>query len=96
MFHDWTDLKSIFLDFVCSKGLTFTNKKSMASSTFWWCLAMRGGTGIIGMVLWCSGIIMIYLPCMMGIWGPIYGFCYYDVVCGNWSVPDLILLDDFF
>ena len=70
LLHAWTDLKSIFLDFVCRKVLPFTKKKSMASSTFWWCLAIRGGKGILGMVLWCSGLLMIALPCMMGIWGP--------------------------
>ena len=26
LLHAWTDLKSILLDFVCRKGLTFTNK----------------------------------------------------------------------
>ena len=42
----------------------------MASSTFLWCLAMKGGKGIPEMVLWCSGILLIALPYMMGIWGP--------------------------
>ena len=28
--------------------------------------------------------------------GAIYGFCSTDVVCGNWEVPDLILLGGFF
>ena len=67
--HAWTDLKYIFLDFVCRKVLPFTKKKSMASSTFWWCLDTRGGKGILGMVLWCYGIIMISLTFMMVIWG---------------------------
>ena len=66
----WTDLKYIFLDFVCRKVLPFTMKKSMASSTFCWCLAIRGGKGILGMVLWCAGLLLIFLPCMMGIWEP--------------------------
>ena len=67
LLHAWTDLKYIFLDFVCRKGLPFTKKQSMASSTFWWCLAIRGGKGVIVMVLWCSRLLLIALPCMMGI-----------------------------
>ena len=42
----------------------------MASSTCWWCLAIRGGAGILGVVFWFSGILLIALPCMIGIWGP--------------------------
>ena len=70
LLHAWTDMKSIFLDLVCRKGLTLIGKKSMASSTLWWCLATRWGKGIVDMVLWCSGILLFALPCMMGIWGP--------------------------
>ena len=69
LFHAWANLKSILLGFVCRKVLPFTKKKSMASSTFWWCLAIRGGKGILGMVLWCYGILIIALPRMMCIWG---------------------------
>ena len=71
LLHACTDLKSIFLDFVCRKGLQFTKKKYMARSTFWWCLTIRGGKVILGMVLWCSVILLIDLPCMVGIWGPL-------------------------
>ena len=70
LLHAWTDLKSTFLDFFCRKVLPFTKKKSMASSTFWWCLDIIWGKGILGTVLWLSGILLIDLPCMMGIWGP--------------------------
>ena len=70
LLHSWTDLKYILLDFVCRKVLPFTEKKSMASSTFWWFLAIRGGKGILRMVLWWSGLLLIDLPVMMGIWGP--------------------------
>ena len=35
----------------------------------WWCLDMIGGKGILGVVMWCSGILLIALPCMVGIWG---------------------------
>ena len=52
LLHAWTDLQYILLDFVCRKGLQFKKEKSMASSIFCWCLAMRGGKGILGMVLW--------------------------------------------
>ena len=45
-------------------------EKSMASSTFWWSLDIRGDKGILGIVLWCSGILLIALPFIMGIWGP--------------------------
>ena len=69
LLHALTDLKSIFLDFMCRKGIPLTKKKYMASSTFWWCLDMRGVEGIRVMVLWCSGVLMIDLPCMMGILG---------------------------
>ena len=42
----------------------------MVSSAFWWCLAIRGGKGILGMVLCCSGLLMSASPCMMDMWGP--------------------------
>ena len=42
----------------------------MASSILWRCLDIRGGEGILGMVLWCSGTLLIALHCMIGIWGP--------------------------
>ena len=70
LLHAWTDLKSIFLDSMCRKMLPFKNTKSVASSTCWWCLAIRGGKGILGMVLWCYRILLIALPCMVGIWWP--------------------------
>ena len=31
---------------------------------------MVGGKGIIGIVFWCSGLLMMALPRMMGICGP--------------------------
>ena len=30
---------------------------------------MVGGKGIFGVVLWCSGLLMEALPCMMGVCG---------------------------
>ena len=30
---------------------------------------MRGGKGIVGIISWCSGILLIALPCVMVIWG---------------------------
>ena len=69
LLHAWTDLKSIFLDFVCRKGLPLTNKKFVDSSTCWWCLDMRRVKGILGVVLWCYVILLIVLPCMIGILG---------------------------
>ena len=42
----------------------------MDSPKLWWFLAIRGGKGILGMVLWFSGILIIALTCMLGIWGP--------------------------
>ena len=59
----------VLFDFVCRKGIIFT-KKSMDSFTLWWRLAMRGGKGILGVVLWHSGILLMVLPCIMGIWCP--------------------------
>ena len=70
LLNAWTDLKYIFLDLLCRKRLSLKNKKSMASSMFWRCLAMRGGKGIIGVVFCCSGILLIALPFMVVIWGP--------------------------
>ena len=69
LLHAWTDLKYIFFGLVCRKGLPLT-KQSMAISTFWSCLATRGGKGILVMLLFWYGILLIFLPCMMGIWGP--------------------------
>ena len=31
-----------------------------------------------------------------GYFGGIYGFCCDDFICGNWKVPDLIILDGLF
>ena len=45
-------------------------EKFMASSIFWWYLAIREGNGIHGIVWWCSGILLKTLPCMIGILGP--------------------------
>ena len=42
----------------------------MDTSTVWRCLAMIGSKDIRWMVLWRSGILLITLPCIMGIWGP--------------------------
>ena len=70
LLHDWTDLKYIFLYFVCRKGIVLTMKKSTTISTFCWCLAMIREKGILWMILWWSGILLISLPCMIGIWGP--------------------------
>ena len=68
----------------------------MASSTFWWCLSIRGGKDILGMVLWCSGILLNALPCMIVILGGMDGFCSVDVIGGNQTVYDLVLLDGLF
>ena len=70
LLHAWTDLKFILPDCVCMKGLPLAKKKPMDISTFWWFLDMRRVKGILRMLLWCSGILMIDLSCMMGIWGP--------------------------
>ena len=51
-------------------GLPFTKKKSIAISTLWSCFSMGGGKGILGVVLWCSGLLPTALPFMMGICGP--------------------------
>ena len=70
MLNACTDLKYIFFNFMCMKGVTFTKRKSMASSTLWLWLAPRGGKGILGMVLWYSGLLLMALYCIMGMWGP--------------------------
>ena len=65
----WADLKYIFLGFVCRKGIPFTKKQSVSSSIFGWFWAIREVKSILGMVLWCSGILMVALTCMVSIWG---------------------------
>ena len=40
----------------------------MAGSILW-CFLPERVEGILGVVLWCSGLLMIDLPCIMGIWG---------------------------
>ena len=57
------------LDFVCRKWIPLKKKKSIAISTLWWCFEMGGGKGILGIVFWCYGILMMALTCMMGICG---------------------------
>ena len=43
---------------------------TMASSTLWWCLAKREGQGILSMVLWRFGILLMDLTFMRDFWGP--------------------------
>ena len=50
MLHACNDLKYIFVDFVCMKGLPFTKNTYSAIYTLWWCLVMGGGKVIIGIV----------------------------------------------
>ena len=66
----------------------------MDRSIFWWCLSIRGGKGVLGMVLWCSGILLIAF--YDGYLGAIDGFCSTDFIGGNWKVYDLVLFDGFF
>ena len=67
LLHACTYMKSIFLDFVCRKGIPFIKKKSIAVYTFWLCFAMLVGMGILGIILCCSGLLLMALTCMMGI-----------------------------
>ena len=48
-----------------------------------------------------DGLVVLWYPsdCFAlygGYLGAIYGFFSDDVICGNWAVPDLIILDGFF
>ena len=52
LFHAWTDLKFIFPDLVCRKGVSQTKKQSLDSPILWWCLEIIGVKGILAMVLW--------------------------------------------
>ena len=70
MLHDCIDLKSISSDFVCKKGILPTKKKSSAIFTFWWCLEMGGGEGILVIVFWFYALLLISLPLIMSICGP--------------------------
>ena len=49
LLHDCTDMKYIFIDLVCRKGLPFTKNKSIYR--LWWYLVMGGGKGFLGIVL---------------------------------------------
>ena len=61
MFHACTDLKYIFLGFVCRKGITFT-KKIHIYFAFWWFLEMVGGKAILGILFWFSDLLhMVFL-----------------------------------
>ena len=47
------------------------------------------------------GLVMLWGPSDVlalydGYLGGIYGFCSSDAVCGNWKVPDLVLLNGLF
>ena len=70
MSHAYTELKYILPGFVCRKGLSFTNKKSIAISTLWRCLETVGGKSILRIIFWYYSILSMYLTCMMGIYGP--------------------------
>ena len=70
LLYAWTDLKYIFLDLVCRKGLAL--KKCMASSTLLWCLATKGCKGIRGMVVLWDPSYFLYL--YDGYLGAIYAF----------------------
>ena len=76
--HAFTELKSNFLGFVCIKAIPFTNKKYICISTLWWCFTMGGGKGIIEIFLWCSGLLLMDLPCIISI-------------CGLYIAPDLLM-----
>ena len=69
LLHAWTDLKYILPDLVFSKSIPLKKKKSLATSILWWCLSMRGDKGILGVVLWCSVLLLVSFPCMMVIRG---------------------------
>ena len=45
-------------------------EKSIAISTLWWFFSMGGGKGILGFLLWCSGLIPTAFTFIMGICGP--------------------------
>ena len=45
-------------------------EKPIAIYTFWWCFSIGGGKGILRIVLWCSGLLLMDLSCMLGICGP--------------------------
>ena len=95
LFHDWTDLQSISLDFFCSKGLLLTNKIHGCLHI----LVVFGherGQGY----LWGVHVVLWYpsdcLALYGGYLGNIDGFYSAGVFCGNWKFPDLILLGGLF
>ena len=69
LLHSCTDLKLVFLYFLCRKELPFTKKKFSTISKLWWYFEMGGGSGILSVVFWYSGPLLIALICIMGICG---------------------------
>ena len=55
---------------MCRKELPFTKIKSIDIFTLWLFFAMIGGKYILRIVLWCSGLLLMNLTCVMGICGP--------------------------
>ena len=88
MLHDCNKPKPIFLDFVCRKGIPFTKKKSIAISTFLWCLAMGGGKGTLSIFLWLYGLLMMDLTGMVVICGPYIEFALFmsSIVIGQFLI----------
>ena len=68
LLHTSTGLKSIFTYFVCKKRASIYKEKYIAIYILWWCFEMRGGMGIL-ILLWCSSLPIMDMPCMMGICG---------------------------
>ena len=92
LLHACTGLKSVFLGFVCRKGPPFTKNKSSDISTLWWFLAMPRGKGVIGVFFWCSFLLMVSLPMMIGICGSlmVYAWLISSMIIGHfliWFLP---------
>ena len=64
---------------MCIKGLPFTKDKSSAIYTLWPSLGVGGNKVILGIVLYCSGRLMIALSIMIGI-------------CGTYMTSDQLIL----
>ena len=79
LLHVCIDLKSILHNFVCSKGIPYTKENPIDIFMLWCYFSMVVDKGILGIVLWCSGLYMVTFHFMM-------------VVCCLYIASDLLML----
>ena len=88
MLHVCTDLKLISLTLCVGKGFNLQIKfHSHLQIVVVFC-NVRGDKGILRIVLWCSGLLLMAFPCMMNICVPYitYDILMLSIVIGQFMI----------